>query len=72
MASEWADKRQEKREGICFDRKEEGKERRGERDQSIGEENRDGRKEGKHAEEIRQENCQDDRKVVRMTRKLSG
>ncbi len=42
------------------------------RDQSRKEENRDGGKEGRHAEEIRQENYQDDRKVVRMTRKLSG
>jgi hypothetical protein len=66
------DRRQEEREGLCFDRKVEGKVRRGKRDQSRKEENRDGGKEGRHAEEIRQENYQDDRKVVRMTRKLSG
>jgi hypothetical protein len=60
------------REGICFDRKEEEKKRRGERDQSREDEDRDGRKEGRNAEEIRQENYQDERKVVRMTRKFSG
>jgi hypothetical protein len=62
---EWADRRQEERAGIFFDRKEEGKERRGKRDQSREEENRDGGKEGRHAEEIRQEN-------IRMTGKPSG
>ncbi len=61
MESEWADRRQEGRAGICFERKVEGQEKRGERDQSRGEENRDGGKEGRDAEEIRQENCQDDK-----------
>ncbi len=49
MESEGEDRRQEERAGICFERKEEGQERRGERDQSREEENRDGRKEGRHA-----------------------
>ncbi len=65
MDYEWADRRQEERAGIFFDRKEEGKR---EEEKEINQEKRiTGVGERKKGAQKRS-----DRKIIRMTGKLSG